>query len=65
MIGAEHDAILAEGIDAVGGIKRRGYAPDLLDWLAGRGFTMDRNTLYQWVSRYNRRVVKEGHSSRD
>ena len=65
MIGAEHDAILAEGIDAVGGIKRRGYAPDLLDWLAGRGFVMDRNTLYQWVSRYNRRVVKEGHSSRD
>lgn len=64
ILGAEHDVLLAEGIDAVGGL-RYGYAPALLDWLAAKGYAMDRNTLYQWVSRYQRRVVREGHSSRD
>jgi hypothetical protein len=64
VLGAEHDALLAEGIDAIGGL-RYGYAPALLDWLAGKGYTMDRNALYQWVSRYQRRVVRENHSSRD
>ena len=63
-VGAEHDALLAEGLDAVGGF-HWGYAPKLLAWLEGRGVVMSRNTLYQWADRYKRRVVREHHSARD
>lgn len=64
LVGAEHDALLAEGLDAVGGF-HYGYGAKLLRWLDARGVAMDRNTLYQWADRYKRRVVRENHSSRD
>lgn len=63
-VGAEHDALLAEGLDAVGGF-HWGYAPKLLAWLDARGVVLSRNTLYQWADRYKRRVVREHHSARD
>jgi len=64
VVGAEHDALLAEGLDAVGGF-HYGYGAKLLRWLDSRGVAMDRNTLYQWADRYKRRVIRENHSSRD
>jgi hypothetical protein len=64
VVGAEHDALLAEGLDAVGGF-HYGYGAKLLRWLDGRGVTMSANTLYQWADRYKRRVIRENHSSRD
>ena len=64
LVGAEHDALLAEGLDAVGGF-HYGYGSKLLRWLDARGVAMSANTLYQWADRYKRRVVRENHSSRD
>lgn len=64
LVGAEHDALLAEGLDAVGGF-HYGYGAKLLRWLDARGVAMSANTLYQWADRYKRRVVRENHSSRD
>jgi hypothetical protein len=64
LVGADHDVLLAEGLDAVGGF-HYGYGAKLLRWLDARGVAMSANTLYQWADRYKRRVVRENHSSRD